>query len=93
MIKITKAVEVKTTYVNHYDIDESVIIDKFGSIDRFEEICSGAEQSDQESDAMFELQEILEDADATESFEVASDYDETSIHFGHIDPESRSFTK
>lgn len=93
MIKLTKAVQVKTTYVNYYNIDESVIIDKFGSIDRFEEICDGEEPSDDESDAMYELQELLEDSNPSETFEVSGDYDETSIHSGHIDPDSRLFTK
>jgi hypothetical protein len=93
MVEITRAVETQVTYVNHYHVDDSVIVEKFGSIKRFEELLNGADESEQESEAMSEIQELLNGIDAAEYFTVEGDDDETSFYFGHIDPNARMFRK
>ncbi len=95
MVKVTKSVRTQVTYVNHYQVEESLIIESFGSIARFEEVCTGegAESTEAEDEAMFALQEELDEMDAIESFESHGEYDHTDIHFGHIDPNARMFVK
>ena len=95
MVKVTKSTRTQLTYVNHYNVDEPLIIENFGSVERFKEICAGegAEPTDDESDALYSLQEILEEMVADESFESHGESDYTDVHFGHIDPNARMFVK
>lgn len=93
MVAITRAVETQITFVNHYTIDDAVVIEKFGSVKRFEELLEGADESDNEADAMAEIAEMLYEIEATDSFQVEGDNDDTSMHLGHIDPNARMFRK
>ena len=93
MVEITRAVETQVTYINHYNLEDTLIVEKFGSIKRFEELLNGAQESEQESEAMSEIQEMLYEMDPHESFTTERDWDETTFHFGHIDPDARMFRK
>ena len=93
MVEITRAVETQVTYVNHYNVEDPVIIEKFGSLKRFEELLNGAVETEEESQAMSEILGALDEMDAQEYFTVEGDNDKTSLHFGHIDPNARMFRK
>ena len=60
---------------------------------QFEELLDGADESDNEADAMAEIAEMLYEIEATDSFQVEGDNDDTSMHLGHIDPNARMFRK
>jgi hypothetical protein len=95
MVKVTKSTRTQLTYVNHYHVDEALVIENFGSVERFEEICTGegAEPTDDEAEVMYAFQEILQEMIADEYFESHGEFDYTDIHFGHIDPNARMFVK
>jgi hypothetical protein len=93
MVAITRAVETRVTYVNHYNFEDSVIVEKLGSVKRFEELLNGAQESEQESEAMSEIHEMLHEMDPQESFTTERDWDDTTFHFGHVDPNARMFRK
>jgi hypothetical protein len=79
MVAITRAVETQITYVNHYTIDDAVVIEKFGSVKRFEELLEGADESEHEAEAMAEITEMLHEIEATESFQLR-EIDDTTFH-------------
>ena len=49
--------------------------------------------SPNEADAMAEIAEMLYEIEATDSFQVEGDNDDTSMHLGYIDPNARMFRK
>ena len=94
MVEITKSVKTLKTYLHYFEIDDELIVEKFGSLDRFMTLLNKSDDpTDEEELALDELDSLVNDMlEPTETVEIEGEYDEQELHFGKASPEDRRFT-
>jgi hypothetical protein len=95
MAKFTKSVRTLKTHLHYFDVDDEIIIKKFGSLDKFESLLKGEQApTDDDQNALDWLENAANnDLEASEVIEVDGDYDQEALHAGHASPDEREFSK